>query len=149
MTAGAGPEVELVVPDGNVTDQLVLADLQSVALVYLSRGHTNGGLLVGTSTTLYASDLAEPRLHASFENAYPEDWGDERRRRSEFLIPGHSKPCSDQFMNHDQHQDRCRLAGNPVHPATQRRHAGDPRAAYGPEQSRWFIQRLQAMWARG
>jgi hypothetical protein len=149
MTAGAGPEVELVVPDGNVTDQLVLADLQSVALVYLSRGHTNGGLLVGTSTTLYASDLAEPQLHPSFEDAYPQDWGDERRRRSEFLTPGHSRPCSDQFVNHDHTRTGAVRQATQSIPGPSDAMRAIPGAAYGPEQSRWFIQRLQAMWARG
>jgi hypothetical protein len=65
-----------VVPNAIVKDQLVLVDLggQSVTLFYLGRGHTDGDLLVGASTTLYAGDLVEEGAHPSFEDSRPENW---------------------------------------------------------------------------
>ncbi|MDQ1622804.1 MAG: hypothetical protein QOH19_1222, partial [Actinomycetota bacterium] len=153
MAAGTGPEAELVVPNAIVKDQPVLVDLggQSVTLFYLGRGHTDGDLLVGTSTTLYAGDLVEEGSHPSFEDSYPEDWAgalrhvSALRHRYEFLVPGHGKPCSDQFV-----KTMANTMATAVRQATQsiRDTPSDatkaiPVLPYGPEQSRWFIKRLQ------
>lgn len=46
----------------------------------------------------------EQGAHPSFEDSYPEEWADVLRHisalghRYEFLIPGHGKSCSDQFV---------------------------------------------------
>jgi glyoxylase-like metal-dependent hydrolase (beta-lactamase superfamily II) len=153
MAAGTGPEAELVVPNAIVKDQPVLVDLggQSVTLFYLGRGHTAGDLLVGTATTLYAGDLVEEGSHPSFEDSYPEDWAgalrhvSALRHRYEFLVPGHGRPCSDQFV-----KTMANTMGTAVRQATQsiRDTPSDatkaiPVLPYGPEQSRWFIKRLQ------
>jgi glyoxylase-like metal-dependent hydrolase (beta-lactamase superfamily II) len=106
MAAGEGENVELVVPNAIVRDQPVLVDLggQTVTLFYLGRGHTDGDLLVGTTTTLFAGDLVEQGSHPSFEDSYPEEWADALRHlsalrhRYEFLVPGHGEPCSDRFV---------------------------------------------------
>ncbi|MEO5781192.1 MBL fold metallo-hydrolase [Arthrobacter sp. PAMC25284] len=153
MAAGEGPEAELVVPNAIVKDQPVLVDLggQRVTLFYLGHGHTDGDLLVGSATTLFAGDLVEQGAHPSFEDSYPEDWADALRHlsalrhRYEFLIPGHGEPVGDKFV-----RTMADTMGTAVRQATQsiRDTPGDatkaiPILPYGPEQSRWFIKRLQ------
>jgi hypothetical protein len=145
--------VELVVPNAIVKDQPVLVDLGGLTatLFYLGRGHTDGDLLVGTPTTLFVGDLVEQGAHPSFEDSYPEEWADALRHlsalrhRYEFLIPGHGKPCSDQFVktmaNTMTTAVRQARAVHPRHPADATK--AIPVLPYGPEQSRWFIKRLQ------
>ena len=153
MAAGEGSNTELVVPNAIVKDQPVLLDLggQTVTFFYLGHGHTDGDLLVGTATTLYAGDLVEQGSHPSFEDSYPEEWADALRHlsalrhRYEFLVPGHGEPCSDQFV-----KTMANTMTTAVRQATQAtRETPDdatkaiPILPYGPEQSRWFITRLQ------
>lgn len=156
MATGEGKNVELVVPNAIVKDQPVLVDLggRTATLFYLGRGHTDGDLLIGTSTTLYVGDLVEQGAHPSFEDSYPEEWADvlrhisALRHRYEFLIPGHGTPCSDQFvktmantMSTAVKQARQSIRDTPTD-ATK----AIPVLPYGPEQSRWFIKRLQKNW---
>jgi len=153
MAAGQGSDAELVVPNAIVKDQPVLVDLggQTATLFYLGRGHTDGDLLVGTASTLFAGDLVEQGSHPSFEDSFPEDWADALRHlsalrhRYEFLIPGHGEPCSDQFV-----KTMANTMTTAVRQAIQAtRETPDdatkaiPILPYGPEQSRWFIKRLQ------
>ncbi|WP_211879549.1 MBL fold metallo-hydrolase [Pseudarthrobacter albicanus] len=153
MAAGDGQNVELVVPNAIVKDQPVLVDLggQTVTLFYLGRGHTDGDLLVGTGTTLYAGDLVEQGSYPSFEDSYPEEWADALRHisalrhRYEFLIPGHGQPFGDQLV-----KTMANTMSTAVRQAIQAtRETPDdatkaiPILPYGPEQSRWFIKRLQ------
>lgn len=153
MAAGQGSDAELVVPNAIVKDQPVLVDLggQTATLFYLGRGHTDGDLLVGTASTLFAGDLVEQGSHPSFEDSFPEDWADALRHlsalrhRYEFLIPGHGEPCSDQFV-----KTMANTMSTAVRQAIQAtRETPDdatkaiPILPYGPEQSRWFIKRLQ------
>ncbi len=156
MFSSEGASVEIVVPNALVKDQPVLVDLGdlTVTLFYLGRGHTDGDLLVGTPTTLYVGDLVEQGAHPSFEDSYPEEWADALRHisalrhRYEFLIPGHGKPCSDQYvktmantMNTAVRQARQSIRDTP-NDATK----AIPVLPYGPEQSRWLIKRLQESW---
>lgn len=153
MAAGEGADAELVVPNAIVKDQPVLVDLggQTVTLFYLGRGHTDGDLLVGTSTTLYAGDLVEQGAHPSFEDAYPEEWADALRHisalrhRYEFLIPGHGEPCSDQFVKTmaNTMSTAVRQATQSIRDTPTDATKAIPVLPYGPEQSRWFIKRLQ------
>ena len=136
MAAGQGSDAELVVPNAIVKDQPVLVDLggQTATLFYLGRGHTDGDLLVGTASTLFAGDLVEQGSHPSFEDSFPEDWADALRHlsalrhRYEFLIPGHGEPCSRPVrQDHGQHHDHRGPAGDPGHPGNPgRRHQGHP-----------------------
>lgn len=153
MSTGEGTNVELVVPNAIVKDQPVLVDLGGLTatLFYLGRGHTDGDLLIGSPTTLYVGDLVEQGAHPSFEDSYPEEWADvlrhisALRHRYEFLIPGHGKPCSDQFVK--------TMAGTMTTAVRQARQSirdtpndatkAIPVLPYGPEQSRWFIKRVQ------
>ena len=129
---------------------------QTATLFYLGRGHTDGDLLVGTASTLFAGDLVEQGSHPSFEDSFPEDWADALRHlsalrhRYEFLIPGHGEPCGDQFV-----KTMANTMTTAVRQAVQAtRETPDdatkaiPILPYGPEQSRWFIQRLQDTRAR-
>jgi glyoxylase-like metal-dependent hydrolase (beta-lactamase superfamily II) len=153
MATGEGTDVELVVPNAIVKDQPVLVDLggQAATLFYLGRGHTDGDLLVGTASTLFAGDLVEQGSHPSFEDSFPEDWADALRHlsalrhRYEFLVPGHGEPCSDEFV-----KTMANTMTTAVRQAIQAtRETPDdatkaiPILPYGPEQSRWFIKRLQ------
>lgn len=153
MAAGEGAHVELVVPNAVVRDQPVLVDLggQTATLFYLGRGHTDGDLLVGTTTTLYVGDLVEQGAHPSFEDSYPEEWAavlrhlSALRRRYEFLIPGHGEPCSDRFVKTmaDTMTTAVRQARQSIRDTPSDATKAIPVLPYGPEQSRWFIKRLQ------
>jgi glyoxylase-like metal-dependent hydrolase (beta-lactamase superfamily II) len=156
MSAGEGKSARLVVPNAIVKDQPVLVDLGglTVTLFYLGRGHTEGDLLIGTPTTLYVGDLVEQGAHPSFEDSYPEEWADvlrhisALRHRYEFLIPGHGKPCSDQFVKTmaDTMTTAVRQARQSIRDTPNDATKAIPVLPYGPEQSRWFIKRLQENW---
>lgn len=153
MAAGEGNAVEIVVPNAVVKDQPVLVDLggQTVTLFHLGRGHTGGDLLVGTSTTLFAGDLVEHGAHPSFEDSFPEEWADvlrhisALRHRYEFLIPGHGEPCNDQFVKTmaTTMSTAVRQAQQSIREMPSDATKAIPVLPYGPEQSRWFIRRLQ------
>jgi glyoxylase-like metal-dependent hydrolase (beta-lactamase superfamily II) len=153
MSAGEGQNVELVVPNAIVKDQPVLVDLgrMTATLFYLGRGHTDGDLLVGTPSALFVGDLVEQGAHPSFEDSYPEEWADALRHisalrhRYEFLIPGHGKPCSDQSVKTmaDTMTTAVRQASQSIRDTPSDATKAIPVLPYGPEQSRWFIKRLQ------
>ena len=156
MAAGEGENVELVVPNAIVKDQPVLVDLGGLTatLFYLGRGHTDGDLLIGTPTTLFVGDLVEQGAHPSFEDSYPEEWADALRHisalrhRYEFLIPGHGQPCSDQFVKTmaNTMTTAVRQARQSIRDTPNDATKAIPVLPYGPEQSRWFIKRLQENW---
>lgn len=153
MSAGEGSNVEIVVPNAIVRDQPVLVDLggTSVTLFHLGRGHTDGDLLVGSPTTLYVGDLVEQGAHPSFEDSFPEDWADTLRHisalrhRYEHLIPGHGSPCGDQFVKTmaNTMTTAVRQARQSIRDTPSDATKAIPILPYGPEQSRWFIKRLQ------
>src|SRR4029453_11586287 len=153
MAAGEGDAVELVVPNAIVKDQPVLVDLGGLTatLFYLGRGHTDGDLLVGTPSTLFAGDLVEQGAHPSFEDSFPEDWADALRHisalrhRYAYLVPGHGKPCSDEFVKTmaETMSTAVRQARQSIRAMPSDATKAIPVLPYGPEQSRWFIKRLQ------
>lgn len=153
MAAGVGDAVELVVPNALVRDQPVLVDLGglSVTLFHLGRGHTDGDLLVGTGTTLFAGDLVEQGAHPSFEDSYPLEWADVLRHivglrhRYKFLIPGHGKSCTGEFARTmaDTMTTATRQARQSLRDTPSDATKAIPILPYGPEQSRWFIKRLK------
>ncbi|SLJ99997.1 MBL fold metallo-hydrolase [Arthrobacter sp. P2b] len=153
MSAAEGENVEIVVPNAIVKDQPVLVDLGglSAALFHLGRGHTDGDLLVGTPTTLFVGDLVEQGAPPSFEDSYPEEWADALRHisalrhRYDFLIPGHGKLCSDQFVKTmaETMTTAVRQARQSIRDTPSDATKAIPVLPYGPEQSRWFIKRLQ------
>lgn len=153
MAAGAGYAVELVVPNALVGEQPVLVDLGelTVTLFYLGRGHTDGDLLVGTGTTLFAGDLVEHGAYPSFEDSYPLEWADvlrhisALRHRYDYLIPGHGEPCSDTFVKTmaDTMTTAVRQARQSLRDTPSDATKAIPILPYGPEQSRWFLKRLK------
>lgn len=153
MAAGAGDAVELVVPNALVGEQPVLVDLGelTVTLFYLGRGHTDGDLLVGTKTTLFAGDLVEHGAYPSFEDSYPREWADvlrhisALRHRYDYLIPGHGEPCSDTFVRTmaDTMTTAARQARQSLRDTPTDATKAIPILPYGPEQSRWFLKRLK------
>ncbi|MDJ0355087.1 MBL fold metallo-hydrolase [Paenarthrobacter sp. PH39-S1] len=153
MAAGEGENTHIVLPSALVKDQPVLIDLggRAATLFYLGRGHTDGDLLVGAETALFAGDLVEQGAHPSFEDSYPVDWANTLRQlsalrnRYDFLVPGHGLPVSDDFV-----RVMARTMATAVGQALQAsREMPDlatkaiPILPYGPDQSRWFITRLK------
>lgn len=153
MASSHGNNAEIVVPNAIVKDQPVLVDLGELTatLFYLGRGHTDGDLLVGTPTTVFVGDLVEQGAHPSFEDSYPEEWADvlrhisALRHRYEFLVPGHGDPCSDKFVKTmaDTMTTAVRQALQSIRDTPNDATKAIPVLPYGPEQSRWFIKRLQ------
>lgn len=158
MAAGKGENTQIVLPTAVVKDQPVLLDLggRVATLFYLGRGHTDGDLLVGAETALFAGDLVEQGAHPSFEDSYPADWANTLRQlsalrnRYEFLVPGHGLPVNDDFV-----RVMARTMTTAVGQALQAgREMPDlvtkaiPILPYGPDQSRWFINRLKETGAK-
>jgi glyoxylase-like metal-dependent hydrolase (beta-lactamase superfamily II) len=153
MAAADGANTDVVLPTALVQDQPVLVDLggRVATLFHLGRGHTDGDLLVGAGTALYAGDLVEEGAHPSFEDSFPADWAavlrqlSALRNRYEFLVPGHGTPVSDEFVR--TMANTMTTAVRQGHQATREMPADATKAIpilpYGPEQSRWFITRLK------
>ena len=154
MAAGEGESTEIVVPTGVVRDQPVLVDLggASVTLFYLGRGHTDGDLLVGTASTLFAGDLVEEGAYPEFADSFPEEWADvlrhisALRNRYEYLVPGHGRLCGDALVRTmaDTMATAVRSAIQATRETPDDATKAIPILPYGPEQSRLFIRRLKA-----
>lgn len=154
MAEGNADHTEIVVPQAIVHDQPVLVDLggQSVTLFYLGRGHTDGDLLVGTSTTLFTGDLVEEGSYPEFGDAYPEEWADvlrhisALRHRYEHLVPGHGGLCTDVAVRTmaETMATAVRSARQATRESPNDATKAIPILPYGPEQSRLFISRLRA-----
>ena len=154
MAAASGEHTEIVVPQAIVRDQPVLVDLggQSVTLFYLGRGHTDGDLLVGTSTTLFSGDIVEEGAYPEFGDSYPEEWADvlrhisALRHRYEHLVPGHGGLCTDVAVRTmaETMATAVRSARQATRETPQDATKAIPILPYGPEQSRLFISRLKA-----
>lgn len=153
MAAGVGECTSIVVPNAIVKDQPVLVNLGGIAatLFHLGRGHTDGDLLVGTPTTLFAGDLVEHGAYPSFEDSYPVEWSQTLRQlsalrhRYEFLVPGHGEPVNDEFVQTMAHTmaTAVRQAQEATREMPDDATKAIPVLPYGPEQSRWFITRLK------
>lgn len=153
MAAREGTETRIVAPNALVGEQPVLLDLGGVTatLFYLGRGHTDGDLLIGTSSTVFAGDLVEQGSHPSFGDSYPIDWADTLRQlsalrnRYEFLVPGHGLPVNDEFVKtmSATMSTAVRMAQEAMRETPNDATKSIPILPYGPEQSRWFISRLK------
>lgn len=153
MAAGEGSNTQIVPPNAIVRDQPVIIDLGGISatLFYLGRGHTDGDLLVGTETTLFSGDLVEQGSHPSFEDSYPADWANSLRQlsalrhRYEFLVPGHGEPVNDEFVRTmaNTMTTAVRQAQQATRDMPEDATKAIPILPYGPDQSRWFILRLQ------
>ncbi|GAA2199158.1 MBL fold metallo-hydrolase [Sinomonas flava] len=154
MAAGEGENTQIVVPTAIVRDQPVLVDLggTSVTLFHLGRGHTDGDLLVGTQSTLFAGDLVEEGAYPEFGDSYPEEWADvlrhisALRHRYDNLVPGHGALCSDALVRTmaDTMATAVRSARQATRETPDDATKAVPILPYGPEQSRLFIRRLKA-----
>lgn len=153
MASGSGEHTEIVLPTALVKEQPVILELGdcAVTLFYLGRGHTDGDLLVGTSSTIFTGDLVEEGAHPSFKESYPADWADTLRQlsalrhRYEFLVPGHGKPVSDDFVKTmaNTMSTAIRMAREAAREMPSDATKAIPILPYGPEQSRWFMSRLK------
>jgi hypothetical protein len=121
-----------------------------VKLFYLGRGHTDGDLLVGTPSTLFAGYLVEQGAYPQFEDSYPRDWVDTLRRVSalryeyEVLVPGHGQTVSYAFVK--SMWETMALAVRMASTASRETPADSTKAIpilpYGPVQSRILLERL-------
>ncbi|NUP74887.1 MAG: MBL fold metallo-hydrolase [Sinomonas sp.] len=154
MAAGEGEHTEIVAPQAIVREQPVLVDLggQTVTLFYLGRGHTDGDLLVGTSTALFSGDLVEEGAYPEFSDSYPEEWADALRHisalrhRYQHLVPGHGALCTDVAVRTmaETMATAVRSARQATRESPNDATKAIPILPYGPEQSRLFISRLKA-----
>lgn len=153
MAAADGELTGIVLPTALVKEQPVLLDLGGVAatLFYLGRGHTDGDLLVGTASTIFAGDLVEEGAHPSFAESFPAEWADTLRQlsalrhRYEFLAPGHGKSVGDDFVKTmaNTMSTAIRMAREAAREMPNDATKAIPILPYGPEQSRWFMARLR------
>ncbi|MGO4383167.1 MBL fold metallo-hydrolase [Specibacter sp. RAF43] len=105
MAAGAGVNTDLVPPTHVVDRDAVTLDLggTSAELFTLGRGHTDGDLMVGTATVLFAGDVLEEGADPSFEDAHPADWIQVLHRlaglggRYRLMVPGHGRTVTAGF----------------------------------------------------
>lgn len=147
------PGTRILVPQAEVREQPVLIDLGEISamLFTLGRGHTDGDVLVGTASTLFAGDLVEEGGYPHFEDSYPADWADALRQlsalrhRYEHLVPGHGELLSDGEIKAmaTTMSTAVRLARQATQEAPHDATKAIPILPYGPEQSRWFISRLK------
>ncbi|WP_026555937.1 MBL fold metallo-hydrolase [Arthrobacter sp. 35W] len=153
MAAGVGENTALVLPTAVVGEQPVLVDLGgfSATLFHLGLGHTDGDLLVGTPTALFAGDLVEHGAYPAFEDSYPAQWAQTLRQisalrhRYEFLVPGHGEPVDDDFVHTmaTTMSTAVRQAQEATREMPDDATKAIPVLPYGPVQSRWFITRLK------
>ena len=133
MAAGAGHNTQIVPPNAVVRDQPVIIDLG------------------GTTATLFSGDLVEQGAHPSFEDSFPAEWANSLRQlsalrhRYEFLVPGHGQPVNDEFVRTmaNTMTTAVRQAQQATREMPDDATKAIPILPYGPEQSRWFILRLQ------
>jgi len=152
MAAATGRHTGIRVPTRLVDAEAVTVDLGNlpVKLFYLGRGHTDGDLLVGTPSTLFAGDLVEQGAYPQFEDSYPRDWVDTLRRVSalrheyEVLVPGHGQTVSYAFVK--SMWETMALAVRMASTASRETPADSTKAIpilpYGPVQSRILLERL-------
>lgn len=152
MAAATGRHTGIRVPTRLIDTEPVTVDLGNmpVKLFHLGRGHTDGDLLVGTPSTLFAGDLVEQGAYPQFEDSYPRDWVDTLRRISglrheyEVLVPGHGQTVSYAFVK--SMGETMALAVRMASTASREMPADSTKAIpilpYGPVQSRVLLERL-------
>lgn len=153
MAAAEGEHTAIKIPT-KLVDSETTVDLGEVfvKIFYLGRGHTDGDLLVGSPTTLFAGDLVEQGASPAFADSYPRDWVETLRRISglrheyDVLVPGHGQTVSDAFVK--SMSDTMTLAVRMGDQASRDTPADTTKAIpilpYGPAQSRALLQRLKA-----
>lgn len=152
MAEGTGDHTRIRVPTKPVDTEVTvnLGDMP-VKLFYLGRGHTDGDLLVGTPSTLFAGDLVEQGANPAFEDSYPRDWVETLRKISglrheyDVLVPGHGQTVSDAFVR--SMWETMSLAVRMGEQASRDTPADTTKAIpilpYGPLQSRALLTRLK------
>ncbi len=152
MAAAEGQYTAIRIPT-RLVDTETTVDLGgvNVKLFHLGLGHTDGDLLAGSPSTLFAGDLVEQGAPPAFEDSYPRDWVETLRRISglrheyDVLVPGHGQTVSDAFV-----KNMCETMALAVRMGEQasRDTPADatkaiPILPYGPVQSRSLLQRLK------
>ena len=154
MAAGEGDNTELVVPNAIVKDQPVLAGPRRPDRHASSTSATDTPTATSwwerpppsSPGTWWSRARTRPsRIPTPRSGRTSSGIVSALRHRYEFLVPGHGEPCSDQFV-----KTMANTMTTAVRQATQAtRETPDdatkaiPILPYGPEQSRWFIKRLQ------
>jgi glyoxylase-like metal-dependent hydrolase (beta-lactamase superfamily II) len=154
MAGAAGPDTDIVVPDRLVADAPVDLDLggHTVTLFHLGPGHTDGDLLIGSGSVLFAGDLLEEGADPSFDDAFPREWVGTLGKVGalddlyDTFIPGHGQPVTAAFVSTQKNKMRqaIRVAAMAVQESVSDATKAIPIMPYGPEQSRALIERLRA-----
>ncbi|WP_309081204.1 MBL fold metallo-hydrolase [Zhihengliuella sp.] len=153
MAAADGEHTGLHLPTHLVRDEPVDIDLggHTVTLFHLGQGHTDGDLLVGSDSVLFAGDLVEEGGHPSFEDSYPYEW---RKTLGKIIaidelyseiVPGHGRLVDPDFVRSQLKNLRqaIRTCTTAIHEASVDYTKAVPVLPYGPVQSRHLIIRLK------
>lgn len=153
MAAARGPHTTIVAPNRTVGNEPVKLDLGGAVIVlfHLGPAHTDGDLLVGSGSALFAGDLVEEGAPPQFEDSFPRSWARALERiiahaeRYPIVVPGHGQPVGVDFVRSQWRELRASidtsLAAFETPPADIARVIAS--LPYGPEQSLHFFERLR------
>lgn len=153
MAAGQGEHTGIIVPNQLVDSQPVDLDLggHSITLFHLGRGHTDGDLLVGSGTVLFAGDLVEEGADPSFEDSYPREWGQALGKIIAIdelypsIVPGHGRLVDMDFVRTQLQQLRqgIRMCASAISESSVDATKAIPILPYTPLQSRHLVVRMK------
>lgn len=153
MAAGEGEHTGIIVPNHLVDEQPVDLDLggHSITLFHLGRGHTDGDLLVGSGTVLFAGDLVEEGADPSFEDSYPRQWGQTLGKIIAIdelyptVVPGHGRLVDMDFVRTQLQQLRqgLRMCSSAISESSADATKAIPILPYNPLQSRHLVVRMK------
>ena len=153
MAAADGEHTAVVLPTHLVDAQPVDLDLggHSITLFHLGRGHTDGDLLVGSGTVLFAGDLVEEGADPSFEDSYPRDWGQALGKIIAIdelypsVVPGHGRLVDMDFVRTQLRQLRqgIQMCSSAISESSADATKAIPILPYSPLQSRHLVMRMK------
>ncbi|WP_417217388.1 MBL fold metallo-hydrolase [Arthrobacter sp.] len=153
MAAGEGEHTAVVLPSHRVEAQPVDLDLggHSITLFHLGRGHTDGDLLVGSGTVLFAGDLVEEGADPSFSDSFPRQWGQTLGKIIAIdelypaIVPGHGRMVDMDFVRTQLAQLRqgIRMCASAISESSADATKAIPILPYTPLQSRYLVERMR------
>lgn len=153
MAAADGEHTAVVLPNNLVDEQPVDLNLggHSITLFHLGRGHTDGDLLVGSGTVLFAGDLVEEGADPSFEDSFPRQWGQVLGKIIAIdelypsIVPGHGRLVDMDFVRTQLQQLRqgIRMCSSAISESSADATKAIPILPYTPLQSRYLVERMR------
>lgn len=153
MATAQGEHTAVVLPNRRVDAQPVDLDLggHSITLFHLGRGHTDGDLLVGSGTVLFAGDLVEEGADPSFSDAFPRQWGQTLGKIIAIdelypaIVPGHGRMVDMDFVRTQLAQLRqgIRMCASAISESSADATKAIPILPYNPLQSRYLVERMR------